>query len=144
MVKILVGGFPATHTPSLDGNNIPQKTSRTTRGEEAPELGNRPFFRQRDPFCEDLRIRHGQPEPGRGGRPRGHRRPRDVGAEVTMAMRRYPAWRQYGKDKLYGATRKVLDRLLAQGRIAKHRRHLEKECWRACPAESPAPPARRR
>jgi hypothetical protein len=26
---------------------------------------------------------------GRGGRPRGHRRPHDVGAEVTMAMRRY-------------------------------------------------------
>jgi transposase-like protein len=23
-------------------------------------LGNRPFFRQSDPFCEDLRIRHGQ------------------------------------------------------------------------------------
>ena len=30
-----------------------------TRGEKAPELGNRPFLRQRDPFCEDLRIRQG-------------------------------------------------------------------------------------
>jgi hypothetical protein len=27
---------------------------------------------------------------------------------------------------------------------AERRRHVEKECWRACPAESPAPPARSR
>ena len=54
MVKILVRGFLPAHTISR-GNNV-----RTTRGEKAPELGNRPFFRQRDPFCEDLRIRHGQ------------------------------------------------------------------------------------
>jgi hypothetical protein len=35
--------FPPTPIPSLDGNNAPQKTPRTTRGEKAPEFGNRPF-----------------------------------------------------------------------------------------------------
>ena len=47
----------------------PRVAEEATRGEKAPELGNRPFFRQRDPFCEDLRIRHGQ------GRRRSRRQP---------------------------------------------------------------------
>ena len=50
-------GFLPTHTIS-SGNNVPQKR-RGRHAARRPELGNRPFFRQRDPFCEDLRIRQG-------------------------------------------------------------------------------------
>jgi hypothetical protein len=61
------------------------------RQEEAKTMQQMQTTTQASRSCAEI-VAENQSR-GRGGRPRGHRRPHDVGVEVTMAMRRYAAWR---------------------------------------------------